>query len=210
MATTPTPRTQPATAGDWSHAATTDYQSHATTIGDWSHATTAGDRSHAATTGDRSYATTTGVWSHAATTGNGSHAATTGYGSRIATTGSRTVAIAVGDGSSGSCGPDGALILRWTDPAGRPRITVGYAGETISANTVYHLNDHGEFVEVVELLADDGRGYTLTYQAGRYVAGCRDFTAHEAITHWSNPDHPAPESAARLLAAVIEHEGANR
>jgi hypothetical protein len=56
------------------------------------------------------------------------------------------------------------------------------------------------------LLPGDGRGYTLTATpAGRYVAGCRNFDAGQAIAHWSNPDHPAPASAVLLLAAVKAH-----
>ena len=55
------------------------------------------------------------------------------------------------------------------------------------------------------LLADDGRGFRLGTRNGRYIAGCRDFTAAEAVAHWSNPDHPASESAALLLAAVEAH-----
>ena len=55
------------------------------------------------------------------------------------------------------------------------------------------------------LLDDDGRGYRLGFRGGWYEAGCRVFTAAEAVTHWSNPDHPAPVSAALLLAAVQAH-----
>ena len=55
------------------------------------------------------------------------------------------------------------------------------------------------------LLDDDGRGYRLGHRSGRYFAGCRDFTAAEAIEHWSDTDHEAPESAALLLAAVQAH-----
>jgi uncharacterized protein YjbI with pentapeptide repeats len=57
----------------------------------------------------------------------------------------------------------------------------------------------------VTLLDDDGREYALYYVEGRYIAGCRNFTRAEAVEHWSNPDHQAPESAARLLAAVLAH-----
>ena len=55
------------------------------------------------------------------------------------------------------------------------------------------------------LLADDGRRYRLGFRDGHYEAGCRRFTAEQAIEHWSNPDHDAPESAALLLAAVQAH-----
>jgi len=56
------------------------------------------------------------------------------------------------------------------------------------------------------LIADDG--HRLTFRAGYYEAGCRRFSHAEAVAHWSNPDHPAPESAALLLAAVEAHHGA--
>ena len=59
------------------------------------------------------------------------------------------------------------------------------------------------------LLDNDGRDYRLGVRKGlhefRYSAGCRDFTAEEAIAHWSNPKHPNPKSAALLLAAVQAH-----
>jgi len=58
------------------------------------------------------------------------------------------------------------------------------------------------------LLANDGRGYRLTFRAGHYEAGCRRFTHAEAVAHWSNPEHDAPKSAALLLAAVEAHHGA--
>lgn len=55
------------------------------------------------------------------------------------------------------------------------------------------------------LLPEDGRGYSLRFLNGKYTAGCRIFSALEAEEHWSNPDHRAPASAARLLAAVRAH-----
>ena len=55
------------------------------------------------------------------------------------------------------------------------------------------------------LIANDGRGYRLTFRAGHYEAGCRRFTHAEAVDHWSNPEHDAPKSAALLLAAVEAH-----
>jgi hypothetical protein len=55
------------------------------------------------------------------------------------------------------------------------------------------------------LLPDDGRGYRLMFVGGRYVAGCRNFSYGEAVAHWSNVEHPAPRSAALLLAEVVRH-----
>jgi hypothetical protein len=39
-----------------------------------------------------------------------------------------------------------------------------------------------------------------------YLAGCRKFTAAEAIAHWSNPSHDAPEIAAEYVKAIKKHE----
>ena len=55
------------------------------------------------------------------------------------------------------------------------------------------------------LLEDDGRGYRLGFRGGWYEAGCRVFTATEAVEHWSNPHHENPKAAALLLAAVQAH-----
>ena len=61
------------------------------------------------------------------------------------------------------------------------------------------------------LLFNDGRGYQLKFIDGRYLANCRDFDYEEAVEHWSNPDHEAPPSAARLLAEVqAHHERTNK
>ena len=75
----------------------------------------------------------------------------------------------------------------------------------VSALNLADVDTWQAFTGYTMLLADDGRGYRLGTRAGRYTAGCRDFTADEAIAHWSNPEHPAPASAALLLAAVQAH-----
>lgn len=58
------------------------------------------------------------------------------------------------------------------------------------------------------LLFNDGRGYMLRLDDGRYLAGCRNFNYDEAVAHWSNPNHRAPESARLLLEAVQAHHQA--
>ena len=65
---------------------------------------------------------------------------------------------------------------------------------------------------VALLLDNDGRGFQVVAHSGLlsngetvYLAGCRKLTRHGAVAHWSNPDHHAPESAAKILAAIEAH-----
>lgn len=86
--------------------------------------------------------------------------------------------------------------------------TTGYGAPAFAAHGAAesaHAVAVGRWVRLHPDSCDDGRGYRLRHVDGRYVAGCRNFTAEQAIGHWSNPGHPAPESAARLLAAVQAH-----
>ena len=46
-------------------------------------------------------------------------------------------------------GENGCVVIRWQD-TDRPRISVGYVGEDIKANTWYKVDDSGHLVEVQE------------------------------------------------------------
>ena len=48
--------------------------------------------------------------------------------------------------SRAKAGPNGAIALAWHDGQ-RPRIAVGYVGETLKADTWYQLDGKGNFVE---------------------------------------------------------------
>ena len=59
------------------------------------------------------------------------------------------------------------------------------------------------------LLKDDGRGYQVVAHRGLtsdgealYLAGCRQLTVTGARKHWGNPNHPHPQAAALILAAI--------
>jgi hypothetical protein len=55
-------------------------------------------------------------------------------------------------------------------------------------------------------LYHDPRGYALIRIGDRYFAGCRNFTAAEAIAHWGAPDYRNPERGAAYVAAVKAEE----
>jgi hypothetical protein len=155
---------------------------------------------------------------HAATAGHRAHAATTGYGAHAATTGWWAHAVAIGGMAEAR---SGIAIGRWVrldadrgcgvvmpDTDGhQPHVVAVTDGWTPG---VWITMTNGTVKELPGvLLPDDGRGHMLTVtDDGRYVAGCRNFTHHEAVAHWSNPNHEAPESARRLLAEVQRHHKA--
>jgi hypothetical protein len=52
----------------------------------------------------------------------------------------------------------------------------------------------------------DDRKYRLDRAGDHYHAGCRRFTAAEAIAHWGAPDYPDKERGAAFVAAVKAEE----
>ena len=77
-----------------------------------------------------------------------------------------------------------------------------------------YLSDANLAGTCVELLLDnDGRGYQVVAHRGLtsdgealYLAGCRQLALAGARKHWGNPNHPNPEAAARILAAIEAHQ----
>lgn len=59
---------------------------------------------------------------------------------------------------------------------------------------------------VKPLYEDKERGFRLDRVGDHYFAGCRRFTAAEAIAHWGAPDYPDSERGAKYVAAVRAEE----
>lgn len=59
---------------------------------------------------------------------------------------------------------------------------------------------------VKPIYKDTERGFRLDRAGDHYHAGCRRFTAAEAIAHWGSPDYPDPERGAKYVAAVRAEE----
>ena len=83
--------------------------------------------------------------SQLAASGYGSQLAASGYGSQLAASGDRSLVTGAYN-SRAKAGPTGAVALAWHDGQ-RPRIAVGYVGETLKADTWYQLDGKGNFVE---------------------------------------------------------------
>ena len=163
-----------AASGDGSQLVASGYGSQLAMSGDYSYLATSGDSSYLAVSGNDSQLASSGNGSHLAASGNGSQLAASGYGSRLAASGDDSHLAASGTASqlaasgydsrlaaSGNdslvmgaynsrakAGPNGAVALAWHDGQ-RPRIAVGYVGETLKADTWYRLDDKGNFMEVV-------------------------------------------------------------
>ena len=133
---------------------------------------------------------------------------TTDHYATATTSGRYATAITTGIASWASAGPEGTIVLAHIDEAaGRTRILVAYPGETegIEPGIYHHVVDGKIVGDPDMLLPNDGRGYSLRHNDGLYLAGCREFTAEQALAHWSDPSHYSPKSAALLLAAVKAH-----
>ena len=196
-------------------ASTTGYRAPASTTGNRAPASTTGNRAPASTTGNMAPASTTGNRAPASTTGNMAPASTTGNMAPASTTGYRAPASAIGKGSIAAtlspegfarCGVDGAVIITYRDGLGRPCILVGHEHRGEVTAGVWYAAEDGALVAHRDLLTIDMRGYQLRYNDGRYVAGCRDFDAAEALEHWSDEDHADPTSAKILHDAVVANE----
>ena len=117
-----------------------------------------GNDSKLAASGDGSKLAASGNYSHLAASGNYSYLAASGYSSHLAASGDDSHLAASGDnslimgayGSQAKVGAHGAIALAWKDVNGHPRISVGYVGEALKADTWYQVDDAGNFVEVVE------------------------------------------------------------
>ena len=104
-----------------------------------------GDSSRLAASGYGSQLAASGDSSQLAASGDASQLAASGYASRLAASGSNSLVMGAYNGRA-KAGPNGAIALAWYDGQ-RPRIAVGYVGETLKADTWYQLDGKGNFVE---------------------------------------------------------------
>ena len=127
---------QLAASGNGSRLAASGYDSRLAASGAYSQLAASGNGSQLAASGD---------YSRLVASGDGSRLAASGYGSRLAASGSNSLVMGAYNGRA-KAGPNGAIALAWYDGQ-RPRIAVGYVGETLKADTWYQLDGKGNFVE---------------------------------------------------------------
>ncbi len=157
---------QLAASGDYSKLAASGYYSQLAASGDSSKLAASGDcsqlaasgySSQLAASGYYSQLAASGYYSQLAASGDSSKLAASGYSSKLAASGDCSQLAASGDSSiavasSPNCkakaGKNGAIVLtRWVESENRYRVSVGYVGENIKADTWYKIDDQGNFVE---------------------------------------------------------------
>ena len=58
----------------------------------------------------------------------------------------------------------------------------------------------------ITALYTSNRGYRLDRAGSSYIAGCRNFTAAEALAHWGGDEYPDKRRGAEFCAAVTAEE----
>ena len=87
--------------------------------------------------------------SNLAASGDSSKLAASGYYSNLAASGAKSIAIAANIQCQAKAGIDGCIALAWWDKKKeRYRVTVGYVGEGLDADTWYRCDDAGKLVKV--------------------------------------------------------------
>ena len=138
---------QLAASGYGSRLAASGYGSRLAASGYGSQLAASGNDSQLAASGNDSQLAASGYDSQLAASGYGSQLAASGNGSQLAASGYGSLVMGAYN-SRAKAGPNGAVALAWHDGQ-RPRIAVGYVGETLKADTWYRLDDKGNFMEVV-------------------------------------------------------------
>ena len=80
-----------------------------------------------------------------------------------------------------------------------PNVTSVTFPEGCTRARVYHCPKY-------KPLFDDPRGHQMVCVGGFYHAGCRKFTAAEAIAHWGADTYPDPKRGKAYVAAITAHE----
>ena len=136
-----------AASGAYSQLAASGYDSRVAASGNGSQLAASGYDSQLAASGDGSRLAASGDCSQLAASGDRSRLAASGDDSQLAASGDDSLVMGAYN-SRAKAAQNGAIALAWHD-CQRPRIAVGYVGETLKADTWYRLDDKGNFMEVV-------------------------------------------------------------
>ena len=146
-----------AASGNYSQLAASGYYSKLAASGNYSQLAASGYSSQLAASGDSSQLAASGDYSQLAASGDSSQLAASGDSSQLAASGDSSQLAASGDSSiamaaslncKAKAGQNGTIVLtRWVEWEKRYRVSVGYVGENIKADTWYELDKDGNFVE---------------------------------------------------------------
>ncbi|WP_213030551.1 hypothetical protein, partial [Acinetobacter pittii] len=69
---------------------------------------------------------------------------------RLAASGDNSIVASSGLGATFKIGKRGCAAIAYCDEQDRIRFAVAYEGENVEANTLYRVNEKGEFIKVEE------------------------------------------------------------
>ncbi|BCZ10990.1 hypothetical protein OCUAc17_23650 [Acinetobacter pittii] len=99
---------------------------------------------------DNSQLAASGFNSQLAASGFNSQLAASGDDSRLAASGDNSIVASSGLGATFKIGKRGCAAIAYCDEQDRIRFAVAYEGENVEANTLYRVNEKGEFIKVEE------------------------------------------------------------
>ncbi|MGM7379586.1 hypothetical protein ACOI3H_18995, partial [Acinetobacter baumannii] len=88
--------------------------------------------------------------SRLAASGDDSRLAASGFNSQLAASGDNSIVASSGLGATFKIGKRGCAAIAYCDEQDRIRFAVAYEGENVEANTLYRVNEKGEFIKVEE------------------------------------------------------------
>ncbi|OTS09670.1 hypothetical protein CAT21_18060 [Acinetobacter pittii] len=109
-----------------------------------------GRYSRLAASGRYSQLAASGRYSRLAASGFNSQLAASGDDSRLAASGDNSIVASSGLGATFKIGKRGCAAIAYCDEQDRIRFAVAYEGENVEANTLYRVNEKGEFIKVEE------------------------------------------------------------
>jgi hypothetical protein len=137
-----------AASGNYSQLAASGDSSQLAASGNSSKLSASGDSSKLAASGNYSQLAASGYSSKLAASGDYSKLAASGDYSKLAASGDYSIAVSSAPNCQAKAGKNGTIVLtRWVESEKRYRVSVGYVGENIKADTWYKLDDDGNFVE---------------------------------------------------------------
>ena len=136
-------------SGDYAQIGSSGYYAKIGSSGYYAKIGSSGDSAKIGSSGDYAQIGSSGYYAKIGSSGHSANIGSSGDSAQIDVSGKRSIAAAVGYNSAGKSNEGGCLALAWQDKKNnRPRLSVGYVGENIKANTWYKLDSEGNFVEV--------------------------------------------------------------
>jgi hypothetical protein len=125
------------------------YSAQIGSSGNYAQIGSSGNYAQIGSSGDYAKIGSSGYYAKIGSSGYSAQIGSSGYYAKIEASGKKSIIASVGYESRAKAGEDGCIALAWWDEkAKRPRLTVGYVGEGLKADTWYEVCN-GELTEKI-------------------------------------------------------------